>query len=112
MGAADTAGITVEDVGTEGAGAGADALVVDGFDPPMLSVIVGGGAGVSVCGARSIGAGGGGCPAPGWWGANGRPGTNSKAPAFNLLMICADQSNRKQASNFRFCGQQLANLVT
>lgn len=102
VGPADTAGVTPDGVGAEGAGAGAlDVVVVDGFDPPMLSVIVGGGAGASVGWARSIGAGGGGCPAPCWGRTNGRPGTNSKAPAFNLLIVCADQSDRTEVTSQR-----------
>lgn len=58
-----------------------------GLEPPMFNEIVGGGGGAFACSGRSVGGGGGwdGC----WPGIEKPlPGTNSKAPALSLLMVC------------------------
>jgi hypothetical protein len=76
--------------GAAGASVGASRVIgAGGREPPMLREMVGGGAGVSLCGGRSMGWDGGNC---GWpWGIlKARPGTNSNAPAFSLLMSVVD----------------------
>ena len=69
------------------AGAGGGGV---GLEPPMLSEMVGGGAGASVCGGRSMGARGGGAGCGGALGVRKVwPGTKLKALTLSLLILAA-----------------------
>ena len=58
------------------------------FAPPMLSEIVGGGAGASIGSGRCMGCGSG---CEDCWGTRPFPGTNSKAPGLSLLISEGDR---------------------
>lgn len=74
-------------VGADSRGSSARTGVGAGLGPPILRVIVGAGGGASVCCGRSMGGGGG---LAGCCGGSEKlfPGTNAKAPALSLLIVC------------------------